>query len=285
MSFLKTKTDEGHRYSEYLKAHYTQEATWLNLPGSYGQRQAGLHTFNNTPTTIDHFGTGGLGPTNDPIQSQHVPVGSANAYPTNMFDSDKTETSELGQGSINPTWTDSTVPDNSDGNNSVPSITPTSAAPGSSRECSCILCFDLGSQREASWSKTPVNYPCRLSDCNFSTAVGSQQGEYPGGCYAERAARGHELNHIRHNRQWRCVEDRCVYDTKRWSDFKRHYTSKHCLNPKTKFPCPEIDCKYGGNNGFTRKDKLKSHREKVHEKHARPEKRFRVSKSNAQGAA
>ena len=240
------------------------------------------HTFNNTPTTIDHFGTGGLGPTNDLVGFEHVPVGSANAYCNNMFDSDKTETSELGQGSSNPTWADSTVPHNSDGNNNVLSVTTTSAAPGSSRECSCVTCLELGSDR---WSgeSVPVNYPCRLPDCNFSIVV-EQGGEYWKGFAAEWIARKHEKNHFRHNRQFRCIEDRCVYGAKRWSDLKRHYTSKHCLNPKTKFPCPEIDCKYGGNNGFTRKDKLKSHREKVHEKHARPEKRFRVSKSTVEGA-
>ena len=202
-----------------------------------------------------------------------------------MFDSDKTETSELGQGSFSPAWADSTIPDNSDGKNSVHGVNTTSAAPGSSRECSCIICVDLGSGRNCIWGSSPAQYPCRFADCNFSTAVGFGAGVYLSGYSAEWAARKHEKNHFRHEAQFRCIEDRCVYGAKRWSDFKRHYTSKHCLNPKTKFPCPGIGCKYGGNNGFTRKDKLKSHREKVHEKVAKPEKQFRVSKSNAQGAA
>ena len=202
-------------------------------------------------------------------------------YRTDMFYSDKAEASDLGQGSFNPTSTDSTVPDNSDGNNIVLSVTTTSAAPGSSRECSCITCVDLGSEREWLWDPKLVDYPCRLSDCNFSAP---QEGMGSDGYDYQRAARKHEKNHFRHEGQFRCIEDRCVYGAKRWSDLKRHYTSKHCLNPKTKFPCPELSCKYSGNNGFTRKDKLKSHREKVHEKHAKPEKRFRVNKPNAQGA-
>ena len=200
---------------------------------------------------------------------------------TDMFDSDKAETSEPGQGSFNPTWTDSIIPDNSNGNNNVLSVTTTSAAPGPSRECSCITCLDLGSVRAWSWTLDNNNYSCRLSDCNFSTTGNDHLASY----FTQRRARNHEKNHFRHEGQFRCIEDRCVYGAKRWSDLRRHYTSKHCLNPKTKFPCPEIGCKYSGNNGFTRKDKLKSHREKVHEKVARPEKRFRVSKPNAQGAA
>lgn len=274
------KTDEGHR----LYASSPAEKVPLDLPGSYGQRQyqAELQDFNKTPTTIDHFDTGDLGPIIDPIGFEHVPVGSADCYRTNMFDSDKTETSKLEQRSLNPTRTDSTIPDNGDRNNSVLGVTSPSATPSSSRECSCITCLDLGSERVWSWTFNHTDYPCRLSDCNFNARPGSQiYCEYTN----QLATRKHEKNHFRHEGQFRCIEDRCVYGAKRWSDLKRHYTSKHCLNPKTKFPCPEIGCKYGGNNGFTRKDKLKSHREKVHEKSARPEKCFRVSKSNAQSAA
>ena len=202
-----------------------------------------------------------------------------------MFDSDKTDTSDLGQGSINRTWADSTVPYNKDEENSMLSVTSTSAAPGSSRECSCITCGDLGSHREIMWDVNSYHYRCRLSDCSFSIPVGYHEAKFYSRPAGEAAARKHEKNHFRHEGQFSCMEDRCVYSPKRWSDLKRHYTSKHCLNPKTKFPCPEIGCKYGGDNGFTRKDKLKSHREKVHGKRANTEKRSLVSKPNAQGAA
>ena len=232
-------------------------------------------------TGLNHFGTGDSGLITDQIGFEHVPVGFADPSRKDMLHSDKAETSELGQGSFNTTGTDSTVPDNSDGNNSVLRAVSTSAAPGSNGQCSCITCVDLGSERVWSYN-SQVAYPCRLSGCNFSAP---QEGKRPDGDDDQRDARNHEKTHFRHEGQFRCKEDRCVYAAKRWSDLKRHYTSKHCLNPKTKFPCPEIGCKYGGNNGFTRKDKLKSHREKVHERHAKPEKRFRVSKPNAQGAA
>lgn len=135
------------------------------------------------------------------------------------------------------------------------------------------------------WDVDYYHYQCRLSDCSFSIAVGRYEGTYRSEYVGEKAAQKHEKDHFRHEGQLRCIEDRCDYGAKRWPDLKRHYTSKHCLNPKTKFPCPEIGCKYGGDNGFTRKDKLKSHRDKVHGKRADTGKRSRVSKPNAQGAA
>ena len=249
---------------------------------SYRQGQAELPIFNKNP---NHFATGGLGPIINPIRVEHVPIGFTNPYPTDMFGSDKAETSELGQGSFNRTWADSTVPYNSDEKYGMLNVTTTSAAPGSSRECSCITCVDLGSCREIMWHVESYHYRCRLSDCTFSIAAGYHEETYHSGYRAEEAARKHEKDHFRHEGQLRCIEDRCVYRAKRWPDLKRHYTSKHCLNPKTRFPCPEIGCKYGGDNGFTRKDKLKSHRDKVHGKRANTEKRFRGSKPNAQGAA
>ena len=243
---------------------------------------SGLVPRRDASNPTDQLGTGGPGLIIDPTGFEQVPVGFAGPYRTDLFDFDKPETSELKQGSFDPTWANSTVPDSGDGNNDALTVITTSAAPASSRECSCITCIDLGSERNWLWASQLFDYPCRLSDCDFSAP---QAGQSPDAYDDQRAARNHEKNHFRHERQFRCMEDRCVYSTKRWSDLTRHYTSKHCLNPKTKFPCPEIGCKYGGNNGFTRKDKLKSHREKVHEKVAKPEKRFRVNKPNAQGAA
>ena len=236
----------------------------------------------NRASTVDHFATGGFGPTINPARLEHVPVGFADPYRTDMFDSNKAETSELGQGLFTPTWADSTGPYNNDKEYSMLSVASTSAAPGTSRQCSCITCIDLGSRREYMWNVDNYHYRCRLSDCNFRA---THEGGYRYDGSGEAAARKHEKDHFRHERQLRCNEDHCVYSAKRWSDLKRHYTSKHCLNPKTKFPCPEVGCKYGGDNGFTRKDKLKSHREKVHGKRADTEKCSRVSKSNAQGAA
>ena len=48
-----------------------------------------------------------------------------------------------------------------------------------------------------------------------------------------------------------------------FTDLIRHHKVKHCKNPEI-FPCPVLDCKRSGANGFKRKDKLLSHQRNVH---------------------
>ena len=159
------------------KRNLTEGTRWRL---AHGQRQleAMLQDFNKIPSTTNHFGTEGPGLVIDPIGFEHVPVGFTDPWRTDMFESDKTETSELGQGSFNPTWTDSIISGNSNGNNSVLRVATTSTAPGSSRECSCITCLDLGSWNASYTEPDPDHYPCRLSDCNVSTVVGPEAGNY-----------------------------------------------------------------------------------------------------------
>lgn len=64
--------------------------------------------------------------------------------------------------------------------------------------------------------------------------------------------------------RYRCLEQHCHFNTKRIADLVRHYRTKHCENPPN-FSCQVLGCKYGGENGFARKDKLKSHYRNVHE--------------------
>ena len=62
---------------------------------------------------------------------------------------------------------------------------------------------------------------------------------------------------------YRCPEDHC---RKKFTDFRgmlRHYQATHCTQP-TRYPCTFFNCKYSGDNGFVRKDKLQSHLRKVH---------------------
>lgn len=60
-----------------------------------------------------------------------------------------------------------------------------------------------------------------------------------------------------------CDASGCTHKCKRWADLERHASTSHCLNAK-KFPCKYPGCERGGDNGFPRKDKLKSHFENVH---------------------
>lgn len=62
---------------------------------------------------------------------------------------------------------------------------------------------------------------------------------------------------------YRCDAPGCTHRCKRWADLERHTSTSHCLNAK-KFPCKYPGCERAGDNGFPRKDKLKSHFENVH---------------------
>ncbi|KAL9074468.1 MAG: hypothetical protein Q9161_002256 [Pseudevernia consocians] len=91
------------------------------------------------------------------------------------------------------------------------------------------------------------------------------------------------LNHYGKPGDWRCREVGCKFGTKRFSDFKRHSSSKHCIKPKN-LGCPVLECKYH-QLGFTRKDKLKSHLDKVHKVNFRPGKPNQVIKPKVNDCA
>ena len=80
--------------------------------------------------------------------------------------------------------------------------------------------------------------------------------------------------------QYRCAVQGCHYFSIRRYELKRHHAVKHCTQPK-RFPCPEPYCKYGGENGFKRPDKLKDHQKKIHEGKPKPGQALRPIKSAA----
>lgn len=80
--------------------------------------------------------------------------------------------------------------------------------------------------------------------------------------------------------QYRCAVQGCHYFSIRRFELKRHHAAKHCTQPE-RFPCPEPYCRYGGDNGFIRPDKLKEHQKKIHEGKFKPAKALRTIKSAA----
>jgi len=74
----------------------------------------------------------------------------------------------------------------------------------------------------------------------------------------------HEAAHFKHQRNYKCAETDCGHLTKQWRDLKRHYRAKHCTQTPD-FPCDVLGCKFGGKNGFHRKDKLASHYKSMHQ--------------------
>ena len=165
-------------------------------------------------------------------------------------------------------------------------------------DCNCIVCLSIGTHE----AKDLESYACRFSGCSsiLSSISDRYMHEYTThyplirqdfslpcrvpGCGHEESAY-HPLtfdeSHVSHERAHFKVQDEeendkkskkasyfcdvpnCKYKTARWPDLIRHTTHKHCTAPR-KLPCPVIGCKYSGENGFTRKDKLKNHCQKVH---------------------
>ena len=75
----------------------------------------------------------------------------------------------------------------------------------------------------------------------------------------------HVRRHYGDKGHYACAEEGCRTVVKRWYDLVRHYRVRHCKVAR-RFPCNEVGCKYGGENGFMRMDKLKSHQRNKHEK-------------------
>ena len=125
------------------------------------------------------------------------------------------------------------------------------------RACSCVACLESYETYlkivDLEW-----NFRCRVTGCSWNTKDNFSYGEK---LYRITV---HEWDHSHYGKpgNLRCLEADCKFRTKRWSDLRRHASSKHCINPQT-FKCPDLNCKYH-QQGFTRKDKLNSHFQKVH---------------------
>lgn len=74
----------------------------------------------------------------------------------------------------------------------------------------------------------------------------------------------HERIHFEHQGKYKCAEEDCGHLTKQFRDLKRHYRAKHCTKIP-EFPCDALGCKFGGENGFHRRDKLASHYKNIHQ--------------------
>ena len=155
-----------------------------------------------------------------------------------------------------------------------------------SAECCCAKCLLVGvdglAESVIEHSRThrkSVLLPCRYSGCTATFTF----AYYGNPTYEDltdddlRGSHGSFENRKPHERRhfevvdasgvkkYHCNVERCNFSSKRRADLLRHCTTKHCTNPDVqKYPCPEIGCKYSGANGFTRKDKLKSHYNNVH---------------------
>ncbi len=145
--------------------------------------------------------------------------------------------------------------------------------------CACINCLQVGLGRGPvkSFDNT-IGLICRASGCAYvqETNIGMHHKGGP---------LDHERSHFGQPGKYACAERGCKAVAKKFSDLKRHYAGQHCTNPQsTKHGCQIIGCKYSGNNGFARKDKLTSHYKNMHEgRMALPGKSYKVIKPRTTG--
>ena len=146
----------------------------------------------------------------------------------------------------------------------------------SSSECNCMVCLGLVSRNSVavSFTATQILASCRFPDCDFVHISYYSKNEYDNfGVSFKKIVqhsyfsfiRKHECQHFRSPEGFSCRVQGCKTTVKKFEDLKRHSRAKHCKKA-TKFPCPEIGCKYSGDNGFKRKDKMRSHYHNIHER-------------------
>lgn len=144
----------------------------------------------------------------------------------------------------------------------------------SQEDCTCISCLGIVIRKPMAAS-SDGSFGCRFPGCPYRYDYHwINWYDYPAAPFYE-----HEKSHYGQTGKYICLEQTCQVATKNFGDLKRHDKAKHCSNPtKEQFPCPVLWCKYSGNNGFARKDKLKSHYKNIHEGKPGPVKAGRVIK-------
>ena len=163
----------------------------------------------------------------------------------------------------------------------VPTLAPYSVesqAPGAGQHqlpvagnvCDCIVCADVG--KKVNYRDDPI-FTCRVPGCNV-----------PDHNRIWYRVLQLEASHFRipGEDKLKCAENDCTVTVSSMTDLRRHYTSKHCTKSE-KFSCPLIWCKYSGDNGFKRKDKLNSHYRNAHGGKMGPGKASRVTKPMSSG--
>ena len=131
---------------------------------------------------------------------------------------------------------------------------------GNCQKCSCLPCLGIGIYGKWPLRRDMKALLCRVPGCSY-TLDNNILFYYPN-CSRMIA---HERGHYGDEGHYRCAEEGCRATMKRWHDFTRHYTVHHCKVAK-RYPCSVSDCKYAGENGFLRRDKLMSHYRNKHQK-------------------
>lgn len=129
------------------------------------------------------------------------------------------------------------------------------SANDSTNGCACISCFVKSRQRLLSTGRPYASYSC-VAGCHYVGRIYFNDWQQ------------HLNTHFKQDKKYHCRAPQCGRIFGRWVELKRH-DKTHCLRPK-KFACNIFGCKYSGDNGFIRHDKLLSHKRNVHDGKAPP---------------
>lgn len=142
----------------------------------------------------------------------------------------------------------------------------------SNPSCNCLACFLLPETLKDIYDRNPI---CKFSSCRKSCReiTGTTLYFYDG--WGKAAFREHILQHYYQSGRYVCQIENCKSTFQRPNDMVRHHRSQHCAR-REKYPCNVIGCKYSGDNGFARKDKLRSHYKNVHEGQSLPGRSLRT---------
>ena len=148
------------------------------------------------------------------------------------------------------------------------------------KDCVCLGCMCWLTNENFPRLSRSVKVSCRIPHCSWFHIEHRTWTKY----FLKKIIVEHEEEHFFERTPGRdaftCKHEHCIYTTKRFSDIKRHYAAKHCKNAK-KFPCTVIGCKFSGDNGFSRKDKMRDHLKAGHRSMFTPGKPVQTIKSKA----
>ena len=139
--------------------------------------------------------------------------------------------------------------------------------------CDCLACT-ISSKTQWGHLKDG-NLICTFSSCRKSYLEITGSSLHSCEMKANNAFRAHMLQHYYQSGRYVCQIENCKSTFQRPNDMVRHYRSQHCTR-REKYPCNVIGCKYSGDNGFARKDKLRSHYKNVHKGQALPGRSLRT---------
>ena len=256
--FSRTAQDFGSLdHSNYAQANLNEnQATWSSGLNANGQSI-------NDPALASEFDTDesffNAYTSSKRYNYEARPVDDAPSISMEVFTNN---TNELHfQTTVQPLGSGPIIPEAPDGLATVRKNPPPAEVGIVGGDCNCISCKIKLRFQKAIKLKTSDGiysyYPCHFQWCGCGLFCFND-------VWAIHNWKKHYITHLKQDGKYTCGDGDCKRAFSRSVDFFRHSNDVHCKYAQ-KFPCDVFGCKYGGDNGFRRKDKLTSHKRNVHD--------------------